>query len=130
MVYHQLSYMPVIHSDSVAPDPYPTEPTLLLRDASVTRALRRVLTVAEQQGGQALFVGMGRTAKRLMGKICQQLPDDYQGQVDGWDPKSDFPSTRYRIGREEWRLKVRRKDLPRSEPPEFPAPTQRRRLVW
>ena len=68
-----LSYLLVIHPN---PDPYPTEPTLLLRDASVTRALRQVLTVTEQQGGKALFVGMGRTAKRLMGKICEQLPDD------------------------------------------------------
>ncbi len=121
----------MIYPDSVAPDPYPTEPTLLLRDASVTRALRQVLSVAEEQGGQAFFVGMGRTAKRLMGKICEQLPDDYQGQVVGWDPKSDFPSTRYRIGREERRLMVRRKDLPLSEPPEFPVSARRRRpVLW
>ncbi len=69
-------------------------------------------------------------AKRLMGKICGRLPDDYQAQVIGWDPHSDFPSTRYRIEREEWRLRVRRKDLPISEPPEFPAPTRRRPVVW
>ena len=127
----RLFYMVVIHAPNIPPDPDPAEPTLLLRDASENRALRHVLAVVEEQGGQAVFVGMDRSAKRLMGKICKRLPDKYQGEIVGRDPKSELPSVHYRVERREWRLTVRRKDLPLTEPPEFPPPASRRGpRVW
>ena len=88
--------------------PYPQTPHVVDSHARPEQLRRLVIQTVEAQGGEATFIGYGRWAKRLMGKVCQSLPADYRGQVITFDPASGSPAALGRKARRETRLYVRR----------------------
>ena len=114
-------------SEDFGPERYPVGPTMLERTAAPEDAVEHVVKVVEASGGEAWFVTLGRSGRRLILKLTHRLPDDYRGEVFTYRRDSELPTARFRFGRYETRLLVRRKDLPPSEPPEFPTAGGRRR---
>ena len=117
----------MLESEAFGARRYPLNPTKLERTATPEDAAEHVLEVVEACAGQAWFVALGRSGRRLMRKLAHRLPDDYQAQVFVYHGSSELPTARFRFGRYETRLRVRRKDLPLPQPPRFPASGRRNR---
>ena len=114
-------------SEDIGPERYPVGPTMLERTATPEDAVEHAIKVVEASRGQAWFVTQGRSGRRLVRKLTHRLPNDYQAEVFTYQGDSELPTARFRFGRYETRLLIRRKDLPPSEPPEFPATSGRQR---
>ena len=100
-------------------NPYPPTPHLLDHQTSPERAVRLIISKVEAQGGEAVFIGYGRSARRLMDKVCRTLPAGYLGQTVTLDPASGSPAALGRRARREVRLHVRRT----TPAPSAPQPT-------
>ena len=87
-------------------NPYPPAPHVLDFAARVEQALRFVIDTVDAQGGEGIFIGYGRQAKRLMGKVCAILPAGYQGEITTLDTAGGSPSALARKARHETRLRV------------------------
>lgn len=111
----------MLESEAFGTRRYPLNPTKLERTATPKDAVKHILGVVETSGGQAWFVTLGRSGRRLIRKLSHRLPDEYEAQVFVYDGDSELPTARFRFGRYETRLLVRRKDLLPHQPPRFPA---------
>ena len=93
-------------------NPYPPTPHLLDHQTTPERAVRLVISKVEAQGGEAVFIGYGRSARRLMDKVCRTLPAGHLGQTVTFDPASGSQAAQGRKDRREVRLHVRRRTPP------------------
>ena len=103
---------------------YPPTPHLLDHQTPPDRAVRLVISKVEEQGEEAVFIAYGRSAGRLMNKVCRLLPAGYVGQTVILDPASESPAAQGRRARREVRLYVRRVRGP-SRQPQAEDPHQR-----
>jgi hypothetical protein len=104
--------------------PYPPTPHLLDHQTPPDKAVRLVISKVEDQGGEAIFIAYGRSAKRLIGKVCALLPADYQGQTASLDASTCLPGALRRRALWEVHLHVRRVGGPDRQP-RFDDPQQR-----
>jgi hypothetical protein len=104
-------------------NPYPPTPHLLDRQTSPDKAIRLVISKVEAQGGAAIFIAYGRSAKRLMDEVCRILPAGHLGQTVTLDTSTELPGALGRKARRELRLRVQRKLLlPHQAHASGPAP--------
>jgi hypothetical protein len=102
-------------------NPYPPTPHLLDHQTPPDKAVRLVISKVEEQGGEAIFIAYGRSAKRLMNEVCRTLPADYLGQTVTLNTPTGLPGALRRRTLKEVHLRVRRVGgpdrRPRSEHP-------------
>jgi hypothetical protein len=96
--------------------PYPPTPHLLDHQTPPDKAVRLVISKVEAQGGEAIFIAYGRSAKRLMNQVCRTLPADYLGQTVTLDTSTGLPGALRRKALEEAHLHVRRIGGPDRQP--------------
>ena len=97
-------------------NPYPPTPHLLDHQTPPDKAVRLVIAKVEEQGGEAIFIAYGRSAKRLMNEVCRILPAGYLGQTVTLDTSTGLPGALRREARKEVHLHVRRVGGPDRQP--------------
>ena len=90
---------------------YPFGPHKLDRQSSPANVLRWVIRNVTEEGGEARFVGFGRTARRTFGKVRRMLPPEYETTLFTY-PEGNPEVNRFRAARHEIILTVRHRDAP------------------
>ena len=95
-------------SKQATPQPeYPQNTHKLDHTSKKEHVLRWVEDNVAKDGGQATFVGFGRSARRMFGNVQGMLPDEYQTMI-----QTKYENNSFRRDRHEVQLRVTHRDAP------------------
>ena len=91
---------------------YPVAPHKLDRRSRPEQVVKWIIQNIEADGGTSTFVGFGRWAKRLFGKVEAMLPPGYECLLVRYSSDSRLETTKHRLQRHEVRLQVTAQQAP------------------